>query len=464
MRRMRQHRPGSLITRLSLRLILLQLLALTLVVVIVAIPEPDRRGIRELDDDVPGVIAENLMAEGDRLWVPARPDLLEQIADVPDFWFMVGDKAGRRGEYGPVPPEMRALFDDLGSLVEAKIYRDTPDGKGSMIGSRLNSAVGPVTILTGGGPSYRPVIGRLKEINPYYLMVLGAITTVLALGIPWLLRRDLAGVARVVDEAGRIDIDQPGARLTEANVPPELQAMVGAMNGALTRLDEGMARRKRFLATAAHELRTPVAILMMRIELLPQGPERRQLMLDVARLSALADQLLDLERLDHDKAQQHRLDLGTLVREAVTDLAPLAVSVGADLSFDPAPGPLPVLADRQAIQRVVSNLVQNALSHGGPQVAVRVEVLAPAMIRISDNGPGIAEADRDQIFEPFFRRSKAAGSGLGLYLVQEIMARHGGSISVGEATEGGAEFVLRFPVAEAAGEKTSEDKGTGATV
>lgn len=438
-------RQGSLISRLSRRLILLQLLALTLVVAIVAIPEPDRRGIHELDDDVFGVIAANLVADGDRLFVPERPDLLARIADQPDFWFIVGDASGRKGEFGPVPAQVRAFFANPGDLVEVEIYADT--ARSSIIGARLDSTVGPVTILTGGGPTLSPVIGRLKEINPYYLTVLAVITMVLALGIPWLLRRDLAGVSRVADEAARIDIDQPGTRLTEANVPPELQAMVAAMNAALSRLDEGMERRKRFLATAAHELRTPVAILMMRIELLPPGPERRQLMLDVAQLSALANQLLDLERLDSDKAPQHRVDLRDLVREAVTDIAPLAVSAQADLSFDAPDQPVTIMADPQSIQRAVTNLVQNAIAHGGTGVSVRVEVLRPAMIRVSDSGPGIAMADRDQIFEPFFRRSKAQGSGLGLHLVQEIVSRHGGSISVGEAPGGGAEFLLRFPPA-----------------
>ncbi|HEY0275861.1 MAG TPA: histidine kinase dimerization/phospho-acceptor domain-containing protein [Paenirhodobacter sp.] len=117
---------------------------------------------------------------------------------------------------------------------------------------------------------------------------------------------------------------ESGTRLTEANVPPELQGMVGAVNAALTRLDEGMERRRRFLATAAHELRTPIAILTMRIELLPQGAERGQLMLDVARLSSLADQLLDLERLDGGSVRLVPVDLRQLARAALTDIAPLA--------------------------------------------------------------------------------------------------------------------------------------------
>ncbi|NUB45002.1 HAMP domain-containing histidine kinase [Fertoebacter nigrum] len=439
---------SSLISRLSRRLILLQVLALTLVVVIVAIPEPDRRGIYELDEAVLAKIAENLQADGARLYLSPGSAFLAEMSATPGFWFMVGDSAGRRVEYGPIPQGVHALFSDVGAVVDVEAYWEPGRPDSGMIGARQSSAVGPVSILTGGGPTLSPVIGRLKDINPYYLTVLAVVTTVVALGIPWLLRRDLEGVSRVAEEAARIDINQPGTRLTESNVPPELQAMVGAMNAALSRFDEGLERRKRFLATAAHELRTPVAILMLRIEQLPEGPEKRRLTLDVARLSALANQLLDLERLDDDTSVHHWLDLADLVREAVTEIAPLAIATRADLSLDVPQQPVGILGDRQAIQRVVINLVQNAIAHGGDGVSIEVDVRAPATVVVSDSGPGIAVADRVQIFEPFFRRSEARGSGLGLHLVQQIVNRHGGSIAVGDSADGGAEFVLRFPLAD----------------
>ncbi len=253
--------------------------------------------------------------------------------------------------------------------------------------------------------------------------------------------------------AGHSDIDQPGTRLTVANVPSELQGMVGAMNAALTRLDEGLERRRRFLATAAHELRTPVAILSLRIETLPPDQVRRQLMLDVARLASLADQLLDLERLDSDGARLQWLDLGKLVADAVADIAPLAVVTGADLAFEGADQPVGIMADPQAILRVVTNLVQNAIAHGGPGVAIIVQVVRPAEIRVRDNGPGIAAGELSQLFEPFSRRAGSGGSGLGLHLVQEIVLRHGGTIHVTDAPGGGAEFVVRLPPGRAASAK-----------
>lgn len=443
-------RSGSLITRLSWRLILLQLLALTLVVLIASIPEEEERELYQLDEDVLFVVAANLEIENGELAIRDAPRLAARLTNYPDFWLIVGDAEGRQLRYGPVPDRVTAMFGNVSEVNYARIYRDEAGPEAGLAAKRMNSPVGKVTIMTGGGPTLYPIINRLQEVNPYYLMLLLALTIVSALSIPWLLRRDLSGVARVAEEAAGIDIDQPGTRLTEAQVPPELQGLVGAVNAALTRLDEGMERRKRFLTTAAHELRTPIAVLNMRIEMLPPGDARRQLMLDIARLSSLADQLLDLERLDSGNVRLLPADLGALAKEALTDIAPLAVASHADLSFDAPPQRISILADNQAILRVVTNLVQNAIAHGGSGVCVTVEVAMPAELRIRDNGPGIAPGDRAQIFEPFFRRSGAPGAGLGLHLVQEIVARHGGTIQVNDAPGGGAEFVVRFPLVTSA--------------
>ena len=450
---------GSLFLRLSWRLILLQVTALALVVIVASIPESDRRGVKELDDDVLIAIAQSLVIRDDRLVLPdmapvrAAEEGDGEIWDYPDFWFIAADSEGRHLEYGPIPEAVRPLFADAGKVLHAEFYRTGNGPADGVVARQLRGPAGAFTIVSGGGPVLDQVLVRLQRIDPFNLVLLISLMIALALTIPWLLRRDLAGVGRVADEASRIDIDQPGTRLTVANVPSELQGMVGAMNAALTRLDEGLERRRRFLATAAHELRTPVAILSLRIETLPPDPVRRQLMLDVARLASLADRLLDLERLDSDGARLQWLDLGKLVADAVADIAPLAVATGADLAFEGADQPVGIMADPQAILRVVTNLVQNAIAHGGPGVAIIVQVVRPAEIRVRDNGPGIAAGELSQLFEPFSRRAGSGGSGLGLHLVQEIVLRHGGTIHVTDAPGGGAEFVVRLPPGRAASAK-----------
>ncbi|PZQ95914.1 MAG: sensor histidine kinase [Cereibacter sphaeroides] len=437
----------SLFARLSRRLIVLQLVALILVVIVASIPETERRGMPDLDESVLDNIADNLEGAGDSLAVRRDPELAEIMEANPDFWFLVGDDQGRSMNFGPVPNGVLPLFRDVGSVARTEIYWRGPDVGGGIIGRRIDSPIGMVSVISGGGPTLYPVLGRLQRIDPFYLLLLAGLMTLSALAIPYLLRKDLSGVERVADEAAHIDIDQPGARLTEANVPPELQVMVGAVNAALSRLDEGLEKRKRFLATAAHELRTPLAILTMRIELMPPGPERNQLLLDVARLSSLANQLLDLQRLDGDHVHLERLDLCVLVARAVQDIAPLAVASQANLSFDAPSDAITILADEQSIIRVVTNLIQNAIAHGGRFVTIEVEVARPCELRVRDNGPGIPPEDRAQVFEPFFRRSSGTGSGLGLHLVRDIVSRHGATIHTQEPAGGGVEFIVRFPPA-----------------
>ncbi|MCW5714067.1 MAG: HAMP domain-containing histidine kinase [Bauldia sp.] len=433
---------GSLVARLLRRLILLQVVALVLVVIVASIPERGRSDVAQLDDEVLDRIATVLARDGDRLVFRGAAELDAIAVGHPGFWVLARDGEGRMAEFGPIPELVRLVL--AGDPLQAEVYG--ADG-GSLIARQMESAAGPVALATGGGPTLEPVAGQLRRIEPLSLLGLAALTTLLALAIAWLLRRDLSGISRMAKEAALIDVDRPSARLTEADIPRELHVMAHAMNAALARLEEGQTRRKRFLATAAHELRTPVSILSLRIESLPPGPERSRLLLDVARLGSLADQLLDLERLDGETLPFARLNLSTTVGAAVADIAPLAVAAGAGLSFEAPEGPVEIMGDGPSIRRVATNLVQNALAHGGEGVAIAVEIALPAELRVRDDGPGIAASDREQIFEPFVRRSGVAGSGLGLHLVREIVTRHGGSIEAGEAPGGGAEFIVRFPPA-----------------
>lgn len=433
---------GSLVARLLRRLILLQVVALVLVVIVASIPERGQPGRLQLDDEILDRVATLIALDGDRLVFHGTNELDTIAADHPGFWVLGRSDEGRMAEFGPVPERARVVLD--GRLLEAEFYWADGD---SLIARRMESAAGPVTLATGGGPALEPVAGQLRRIEPLSLIGLAALTTLLALAIAWLLRRDLSGISRMAKEASLIDVDRPSARLTETGVPQELEVMARAMNAALVRLEDGHTRRKRFLATAAHELRTPVSILSLRIESLPPGPERTRLLLDVARLASLADQLLDLQRLDGDATPLARMSLVATVGAAVADIAPLAVAARAGLSFDAPAVPVEIVGDGPSIRRIATNLVQNALAHGGEGVAIVVRIALPAELRVRDNGPGIAAADRDQIFEPFVRRSRVAGSGLGLHLVREIVSRHGGTVEAGEAPGGGAEFIVRFPPA-----------------
>lgn len=218
-----------------------------------------------------------------------------------------------------------------------------------------------------------------------------------------------------------------------------------AVNGALDRLDKGYERHKRFLIDAAHELRTPVAILNTRITSLPATPERARLLQDTARLSTLTDQLLDIQRLGRQTQQFTRFDLVAVARGVVVDLAPMAFAAGYEMSFEPARGELFANGDRTAVERAITNLVQNAIEHGGNAGRITIGVNSPATIEVSDEGDGVPAAEREKIFEPFYRlRPRGHGAGLGLNLVHEIMQIHGGRIELAGSDRKGACFRLVF--------------------
>jgi two-component system sensor histidine kinase TctE len=203
--------------------------------------------------------------------------------------------------------------------------------------------------------------------------------------------------------------------------------------------------RDRFLAGAAHELRAPIAILEARIETLEPGAIRTRLLVDVARLSNLAEQLLDLQRLGKHAGKLEPLDLVALSSEVTADVAPLAVDAGYELALDAPDSSVMVMGDAQSLSRVLTNLIQNAITHGGGRGLITVDVHPDGSFGVSDQGQGIPVNERHRIFEPFYRlRPSSTGAGLGLHLVQEIVALHGGRIDVTEAAGGGAWFRVRL--------------------
>lgn len=288
-------------------------------------------------------------------------------------------------------------------------------------------------------------------------MALMTLATLIA--TPFVVRRALAGLGEAAAQAGRIDIERRGTRLSQENVPSEVSPLVKAMNDALGRLDEGYERHQRFLIDAAHELRTPIAILQTRLESLPDSPEKTRLREDGARLSTLAEQLLDLQRLAQPSAHFTRIDLVAIARRVTVDLAPLAIAAGYEVSFEQQLEYVPVMGDEASIERALTNLVQNAIEHGGRRGTIVIGVLVAesteaqrlGTVDVSDNGPGIPIEQRERIFEPFHRiRPRTRGAGLGLNLVQEIVRRHRGHIAVLDNSQGGARFRMTFPVVQGA--------------
>ena len=238
-----------------------------------------------------------------------------------------------------------------------------------------------------------------------------------------------------------------GHRLPENKMPSEVAPFVRAVNDALERLGDGIARQRRFVANAAHQLCTPIAILRARVDNPRDDGLRRDLRRDLRRLQAIVEQLLVSARLAERGAEaKELLDFAAVVRSKVADDAPLMRENHRNIEFEGPPSAVMLRGDRRALESVVANLVDNAM-HAEPEGgAIIVRLTEGAALEVVDHGEGVADFDREMIFEPFWRKSEATpGTGLGLAIAKEIMDAHGGHIWVEETPGGGATFKVAFP-------------------
>jgi len=384
------------------------------------------------DEGITRIIARAIARAPDgSLVVDVTPELLRLQSETPGLWFVVEDDEGQSVSVGSPPERLTPLVGTLSDLSYAQFRDRKPPYDLTAVLRRESAPAGTLTILAHG---------RLKELGVMVLLASNIIVLPIFLLLvlssllvtPWIVRRSLAGVSRISAQASQIDVARRGRRLSDTLVPVEIAPLVRAVNAALDRLDQGYEQQRRFIASAAHELRTPIAVLLAKVET-ASAPTARALEADVRRLSTLTDQLLDLQRLDHDR-QDDDLDLSAVVRRTVADLAPLLVASGRMIEVATRE-PARVRGDGPALERVFTNLIQNAMEHGGQQIVVRIY---GAAVEIEDDGPGIPLGERDRVFEPFHRlQPRSTGSGLGLSLVQQVVERHDGEVSIRSADGGG---------------------------
>lgn len=264
----------------------------------------------------------------------------------------------------------------------------------------------------------------------------------------WLvIHRAMMPVFAAASQAARIDLATVGQRLPTSDLSPEILPLVDAINGALARLDSGVARMRRYTANAAHELRTPLAIMRARLENPPETTSKLDLIRDVSQLQAIVEQLLISSRLSERQAQFDELiDLKQTVWKVVADYAPLVLDSDKNIEFERDNGQIEIRGNQRAVQSAVANLIDNALRAEPAGGTVIVRVRKDALIEVIDHGAGVDTLDRELIFEPFWWKSEATGgTGLGLAITKELMDQHGGGIWVEETPGGGATFKLKFP-------------------
>jgi two-component system sensor histidine kinase TctE len=270
--------------------------------------------------------------------------------------------------------------------------------------------------------------------------------------------RPLARLQRAV--AARSHRDR--SPLSAEGVPGEVSPLLAAMNDLLARLDRALTLQGRFIADAAHQLKTPIAALRAQYEVALREPDAarmrealRQLEPGLDRLSRLVQQLLSLARNEPEGAPVLRLaplDLNALALEAATAWVPQALRKGIDLGFEGAAEAVPIRGDGARLRELLDNLLDNAVrySREGGRVTVRVQAEPVVAVHVNDDGPSIPAAERSRVFERFHRLlgSGQEGSGLGLAIAQEIARLHGAEIGLQEDADGvGNTFSVSFPKA-----------------
>lgn len=377
------------------------------------------------------------------LEVRMTPALAEAMKVAPGTWFVAQDDQGRHVTFGKVPAVYASMVGALDGITHGDLRgRDTANGQAIVV-RRQSSPAGKLTLLAHGEQgtlTWQMAIAA----NVVALPIFGLLALVTLILTPLIVKRSLIGIARIADEASRISSNSRGNRLTETAVPVEIAPLVHAVNQALDRLDDEHERQRRFVAAAAHELRTPIAILQLKVDA-AQDPTSRSLSGEIARLATLAEQLLDLHRLD-EGGPRERILLGQLAQRVAAELAPLLIEMDRSVAVV-VDAHQPIQGDPGALERVLSNLVQNAAEHGGRHVTVRVH---GTCIDVEDDGPGIPLEERERVFEPFQRlRPRQTGTGLGLNLVREVVERHGGNVTILDAPGGGALIRVALPAAPA---------------
>ena len=300
------------------------------------------------------------------------------------------------------------------------------------------------------------VQGRFRTTNWYITAVVTVLSGILAYFVSGHALKPLHSFASQVE---RVQMNNLADMRIDEDALPEFKLLSQSFNQMLERLNDAFAAQRQFTGNAAHELRTPLALLQAQLELFsaehpdmqPETAEFLSLLREqTERLTRLTKTLLEMSNL-RQVARNERIRLAPMIEEIFTDLAPLSDKCGVTLT---AEGDGIMTGSDALIYRLIFNLTENAVKYNRPGGSVRVSVAQEPeklLIRVSDNGCGIPEEYQQSIFQPFFRVDKSrsreyGGAGLGLSLVWEIADIHGGSVRVEESSKNGTVIVAEFPI------------------
>lgn len=292
--------------------------------------------------------------------------------------------------------------------------------------------------------------------EPYQDALVLAGFSVPALLLIWLISSwSLRPLDRISQQARRIGPGNAASRLSPAGLPAEIVPLVEAVNGALDRMVAAFAAERQFTENAAHELRTPLAVLALRLQRARHaatGENRIDWAAidgDLEQLNKLVSQMLDLARKENEARAAHdvgrpEVNLSRVVREACAAMLPAVESQGRTLSLK-LPEVLHIRGDADALGDALRNLLENALLHGSGTISVHGRMEGEQgriLLCVSDEGQGFNPADVEAAFERFHKGSHSKGTGLGLAIVREVLRSHGGNVTAHPGPSGRIELSL----------------------
>ena len=334
-----------------------------------------------------------------------------------------------------------------------KLYDYDPDGPGPlrMFGAALRTEVGQRTVFVQVEQKvHDPDYLRMAVVDEFITdggwLVIPFLLVLLGVSI-LIVKRALAQITQISALAESIGPTNANIRLPIDQIPLEILPLVQSMNAALDHLEQGLQRQREFNANAAHQLRTPLSVLMANVDTLKEPEIANRLRTDVEQMSRIVSQLLLVARLETIAINLDEIvDLNDAAAEIAGSLAPLALASGKSIELVRSEKPVIIRTNTFAVRAALGNLIENAIKHTPAGTSVRLRVTDRPSIEVIDSGAGVPFEQRTKVFERFWRGDRSGGgAGLGLAIVDRIMTTLQGTVSVQEASGGGALFTLIFP-------------------